>query len=274
MSDAKEFLEGWFAAFYQFDGLILVLQAFFDETGSGENDELTAVAGFVYDKEGLTAFTEAWQLEAASLSGHYRSSPCNAGQEPFRSNDWPEPRRQKLMDKLATLSADHSLAAFVVATGREDFEAARENMPNVRRYLDSPYSMCTVNVLAMVSTWAESTCPGRKVYCWFEAGGPGEKKTLELVARLIDDPETREIFSAVNGRAWIPKQDAPALCSADLLAWEWRQNVLKSQDLWTPRMNGLIETMSTQSKQILPHHITGNALTLAVVSNLFPGLFG
>ena len=45
MTDANEFLEGWFAAFYRFDGLILVLEAFFDETGSGDDDELTAVAG-------------------------------------------------------------------------------------------------------------------------------------------------------------------------------------------------------------------------------------
>ena len=271
MTDAKEFLEGWFAAFYRFDGLILVLQAFFDETGSGENDELTAVAGFVYDKEGLENFTKHWGPEVSNLSGHYRSSPCNAGQEPFRLDDWPEQRRQKLMDKLATLSADHALAAFVVATGREDFEAARENIPGIRRFLDSPYTMCAVNVLAMASSWVESARPGEKVYCWFEAGGPGEKKTVELVTRLIIDPETKDIFSFIKGRAWIPKEGAPALCSADLLAWEWRQNVLKSQDVWTPRMYLMMERMQVQSKPILPHHITGNALTRSALLNLFPG---
>ena len=274
MSKASEFLEGWFAAFYRFDGLILVLQAFFDETGGHESHEIAAVAGFVYDKPCLMAFTEAWEPKVASLSAHDRSSCCHAGQGPFRSDDWPECRRHTLMDTLATLGADQALAAFVVSTGRDDFEAAKENIPNVRKFLDSPYSMCAVSILAMVSTWAESTCPEKGAYFWFESGGPGEMDTVELVARLISDPETREAFPAIKGRAWIRKQEALALCSADLLAWEWQRNARKSPGLWTPRMEGLIEEMSVHPKKICAHHITGNELTSSALSNVFPGLFG
>ena len=128
---ASEFLEGWFAAFYRFDGLILVLQAFFDETLGGKGN-FTAVAGFVYDKAGLTEFTNAWALQVHGLSKSYRSSPCNAAKEPFDSRtDWPNERRQKLMNELATLSADHALAGFVVATGEDDYEDAMDNGPGI-----------------------------------------------------------------------------------------------------------------------------------------------
>ena len=279
MTDAKEFLEGWFAALYRFDGLILVFHAYFDETGSGENDPLTAVAGFVYDKAGLAAFTDAWEPEVSSLSGHYRSSPCNAGQAPFRSDDWDERRRHKLMDTLARLSADHAQAAFVVATGKEEFDAARENGPGIRNFLDSPYSMCVVSVLSMVSSWAKSTHPGKGVHCWFESGGPGEQTTAALVAGLFNDPETKDFFSAITGRSWIGKECAPVLCSADLLAWEWRQNALKTEEQvkkeeyqLTPRMSRfLIDRMGDQGKQIWPEHLSGDKVTVWSLSQIFSG---
>lgn len=273
MTDAKEFLGGWFAGIYRFDGLILVLHAYFDETGSGENDPLTAVAGFVFDKEGLTAFTEAWEPRVAGLSKPYRTSVCNQGEEPFGPPDWPRDARESLMKTLATLSVDHALAAFVVSTSKEDYEAARENGPGISKHLDSPYALCTMSVLEMVAAWVSHHAAGRKVYCWFESGGPGEAKAQELVGRIISDPEARADFSVIHRRSWIPKQDAPAFCCADLLAWEWRRNVLKSPDVWTPRMGYMIDQMNEQSKLITPHHITANELTKWALSKLFPGLF-
>ena len=169
MTDAKEFLDGWFAAYYRFDGLILVLQAFFDATGSGTDEHLTAVAGFVYDKEGLTAFNEAWAPKVEALSKPYRSSACHAGKGQFGPPDWCLKTRMDLMDDLATLSADHALAAFVVATENKDYEAARENAPEIKEYVDSPYGLCAMYVLAMFATWGSHNALGKKLHYWFEA---------------------------------------------------------------------------------------------------------
>ena len=257
MSTVKDFLEGCLAAFYQFDGLIFVLHAFFDETGGDEQNELTAVAGFVYDKEGLTAFTEAWEPQTRTLRGHYRSSACNGGHHPFGPPDWPHLSRERLMNKLSDLVIEHALAGFVVSTGKEDFEAAFENGPGIKKFASSPYALCAGSILSMVTSWASNDEPARKVHCWFESGGAGEREAQELAARLIGEPETQPAFSAIERRSWIPKEEAPALCSADLLAWEWRRNALVSQDAWTPRMRHMIEGMHDRSKPILPHHITG-----------------
>ncbi len=140
MDDSVEVLKSWFSVFYQFDGLIIVLKAFFDETGGDETKDLTAVAGFVYDEAGLTEFTEAWAPHITGLSKPYRTSTCNAGYDPFNQPDWPHDRRQFLMDKLATLSVDHSLAGFVTATTKRDYEEACENGPGIGGFIDSPYT--------------------------------------------------------------------------------------------------------------------------------------
>ena len=133
MSNSTEFLEGYFSVLRRFDGLILVFQAFFDETGGHTSHPVTAVAGFVYDEAGIKGFTDSWEPKVADLSKPYRTSSCNAGQEPFILPDWPEWRRQRLMDDLATISTDHALAGFVVATQKSDFEDACDNRGGPRR---------------------------------------------------------------------------------------------------------------------------------------------
>ena len=272
MNNPAEFLEGWFAAFYKFDGAILVLQAFFDETGGHETHAITAVAGFVYDKAGLTEFTEGWKPHVADLSKPYRTSSCNAAREPFQPPDWPEWRRQNLINDLAALSTKHSLAGFVVATRKCDFENALENGPGIENMIDSPYTLCVWGVLVKVSEWVSEHYPDMKVHHWLESGGYHENETRELIGRLRNMPATQTGLLNIERVTWLPKADAPAFCSADLLAWEWRQNVLKSPDQWTPRMNSMITRMNGQSKQLIADHITGQEATVRALSILLPGI--
>ena len=249
-----------------------MLQAFFDETGGDETKDLTAVAGFVYDKAGLTEFTNAWVPQVQDLSGPYRTSPCNAVKAPFSPPDWPEWRCQNLIDNLATLSADHALAGFVVATRKCDFEDALENGPGIAKLIDSPYALCLMGVLSVLSHRISEIAPGMKVYCRFEDGACHRKETQELVGRLRSNPDTQADFSNIAGCIWEPKSGVPAFCSADLLAWEWQRNVLRSPNQWTPRMNDLNKRMREHSKLIFADHITGSWATLWALSNVFPEL--
>ncbi len=272
MDDSVEVLKSWFSVFYQFDGLIIVLKAFFDETGGDETKDLTAVAGFVYDEAGLTEFTEAWAPHITGLSKPYRTSTCNAGYDPFNQPDWPHDRRQFLMDKLATLSVDHSLAGFVTATTKRDYEEACENGPGIGGFIDSPYTLCLMGVLSRVSEWVSETEQGMKVHCWCEAGGFHEREAHDLLCRLRSNTQTAADFMNIEGYSWTGKNTYPQYCSADLLAWEWQRNVLRSPDKWTPRMEYMIKRMRRQSKNIGAHHITGTGATVWAVQKIFPGL--
>ena len=161
-----------------------MLQAFFDETGGDETKDLTAVAGFVYDKAGLAEFTNAWEPQVQELAGSYRTSSCNAGAAPFSPPNWPDWRRQNLIDSLTNLTSDHALAGFVVATRKCDFEDALENGPGIAKLIDSPYALCLMGVLSLVSHWTSETAAATKVYCRFEDGGYHQKETQELVGRF------------------------------------------------------------------------------------------
>ena len=280
MRNEKEFFESWFAAFYRFEGLILMLEVFFDATGSGKNDPVLAVAGFVYDKDALMAFIDAWGPKVAGLSKPYRTSPCIAGCGAFAG--WSHKRRECLVNRLAVLSVKHALAGFVVATGKEDFEAARKIVPEVRKFLDTPYALCAANVLAMASSWASHNFPGKKLNYWFECGDYGEHEARVLVDNFLTGPETKQYFSNIGGGSWRKKEKGSAFSGADLLAWEWRQNVLlpknREQETewerrqWSPRMAYIIEKMFAQSKHIEVDYMHGDKVTRWALSKLFQGL--
>ena len=270
MTDAKEFLEGWFAAFYRFDGLILVLHAYFDETGGSEDKDVTGVAGFVYDKPGLMAFTDAWEPKVRGLSKPYRTSSCNAARGPF--SNWETGERERLMEDLASLISDHALAGFVVAMRKCDFEDAAENGPGIRRILDSPYTICLTQVLLEVSKWAMETARSEGVYCWFEDGGHHQKQAHDFVGRLSADANSRADFAGIRGWSWQPKSECVVFDSADLLAWEWQRNILRSPDRWSSRLRRIKEKMGDQ-KPIKADHMTGPKATLLALSTVLPGLW-
>lgn len=249
----------------------MVLQAFFDETGGDEKAAVTAVAGFVYDKPGLKHFIENWALKINGLSKPYRSALCNAGRPPFEPPDWPEDRRQGLMDELGQLSAGTALAGFVVATTYADYQGALENGPGIRKVIDSPYTLCTISLLSAVAQWANSFDPSKLIYCSFEAGGYHWKQAKTLIER-IPNSGGAEQFSSIAGQTWAPKEDAPAFCSADLLAWEWQRNVLRSPNQWTPRIADMFTRMRENSKPILAEHMTANSATTWALFNAVYGL--
>ena len=91
MTIYADFLKGWLAAFYRFDGYVLVLQALFDESGGKAADAVAAVAGFIFEKLDLVGFTEEWGPQISGLSKPYRSALCNAGRTLFDFPDRPEP---------------------------------------------------------------------------------------------------------------------------------------------------------------------------------------
>ena len=249
-----------------------MLQAFFDETGGDETKDLTAVAGFVYDKAGLAEFTNAWEPQVQELAGSYRTSSCNAGAAPFSPPNWPDWRRQNLIDSLTNLTSDHALAGFVVATRKCDFEDALENGPGIAKLIDSPYALCLMGVLSLVSHWTSETAAATKVYCRFEDGGYHQKETQELVGRFRSNPDTQTYYFSITDCSWHPKAEFPAFCSADLLAWEWQRNVLRSPNQWTTRLNDMMERMQGNSKPLIVDHFTGPQATLWALLHLFPEL--
>ena len=267
LSSSTAFLESWLASFYQFDGLILVLEMYSDETGSADNSPMIAVGGFVYDEAGLEEFTRVWGQQVDGLSKPYRTADCNAGDGQFILPDWPKHRCEQLMDDLATLTTKYALAGFVAGTRESEFNAALENGSGIITLVDSAYTLCVLEVLEQVSKWISDTSPDNKVNCWFESGANHQQQAGEFVERISHNQEAKSNFLNINSCSWISKGSAPALCSADLLLWEWQRNVLKSPDQWRSRTKDIFDRIPVHAT-----HLTGTGVTLRAVSNLFLGL--
>lgn len=240
-----------------------MLHAFFDETGTHAEANVTAVAGFIFEKSKLEDFGAAWSQEILGLEKPYHTGPCFHGYRPFHTPEWPRSRREALMDSLARLTARNTLAGFIAQTSRDEFEEALENGPGIKKLIVSPYTLCLLAIVSMATEWAQENGLGNNIQFWFEAGAPHEKETREFIRRLSNKSES-PVGARIHAAEWANKDEAIALNCADLLAWEWQRNVNKSPDYWTDRMKILGEGGRLQAQ-----HINATVATLWSMHNLF-----
>jgi hypothetical protein len=218
-----------------FKGRVLVIEAFFDESGDPRGKPSTIVAGFLYDANGLTGFRDQWaqRIAGLGLSRPFRASDCHHGNRDFQS--WPDPARQRVMDDLARIIVATRTAGFVSSIYNDDFTEYVERNPKAKASINSPYALCVMRCLSMVGQWADKAGYAGDVFYWFEQGAPHEKAAADFLRRTSANPELKARFR-IGGYSFIPKSGAPQLCSGDLLAWEWNRNMTVSDERWTDRM--------------------------------------
>ena len=123
-----------------------------------------------------------------------------------------------------------------------------------------------------VATWGSHNALGKKLHYWFEAGDTGQKEAKRFIGRILAHPGTNPYFLNISRGHWESKDDVPAFCSADLLAWEWRRSVLKEEEeLWTQRLKGIVHKMNCKGKHIDVENISGTKTTALALSRLLQG---
>src|SRR5258706_7676906 len=131
-AEGASYLDSWIAALGKQNGVVLAIQAFFDETWRHKVEpRYFAVAAVAFQIDGLQRFDEEWSKKIVGLRKPFRSASCFGGNKAFEDHsEWPRERRMVLLNQLADLSAQTRLAAFVVDTTVDDFDAYIKRYPN------------------------------------------------------------------------------------------------------------------------------------------------
>ena len=241
-----------------------MLQALFAETGPHGRAAVTAVGGFVFDQSNLERFAADWAPRVAGLSKPFCSASCYEGLAPFDPPEWSLARRHGLLDELAVLTAKTMLAGFVVATSVDDYREYLEMNPGAAKLIDCPYTLCVLGVLALARHWAERHSRSESIHYWFESGAAHEKEAWEFVRRITLIPKMADQFR-IASYSWIPRIAAPALCSADLLVWEWQQRFINEPKNRTDHIDIL---RRNEARPLYTEYLTAIKISHSALFNL------
>lgn len=194
------------------EGIVMVLQAYFDE--SERQGGTFAVAGFAFIPLQAQKFSEEWRR---MLGGKkcFHTTDLIALQGEFK--DFDREDADRMLRKAVGIINRRASAGFVVFCDREEFQTTA---PRTVYGWTDPYPVCAYLCMGSLGKWMRETSrPGDAAY-FFEGGGKHTGEAHHLMDLANRSPEVRE-FYRYRSHAFVGKCDAEPLQAADFLAWEW-----------------------------------------------------
>ena len=205
-------------------GLVIVLNGYFDDSGSHEGAELTCMAGYVFEPDKAIDFEKAWLpiLQSAHVE-YFRSYECWNRLKQFSKFGIAE--RDAMFGDLARLTATYALQSFVASLKQSDYEKLLEHSPKMKTFIGGPFSVALIAILDLVGQWANATKYSGDIAYWFESSNPHQEEAGNFCAMISNNPELKSRYR-MGGYGFYDKRKVVQLHTADLFAWEWQKNVL------------------------------------------------
>lgn len=229
-----EWVHGFLAARFEFDGLVAMLQGFFDESATHRGSAVTCIAGVLFDDTGLTDFTKEWHPHVNGLSKSFRTSDAVHGHGAFCS--WPSGQRAVLLDRLAGLTTNTRRLGIIASMTQADYNTYKAGCAS-SAIIPSLYVLCLATCLEMIGNLL--TTSSETVNYVFEQGDAYEAEASEFL-RLVSSKTNLKDRFRIEGYGFQDKRTVIALHAADFVAWEWQKNykdiVSGREERWTDRM--------------------------------------
>jgi len=202
--------------------VVVLLEAYFDESGSHEGAPVLCVAGFVFEKGQALKLSEEWSevLNRYELP-YFHMVDCAHGNGPFASLS----RSQRILVAANIIGIIKRRAAIGFANS-VDVEAYYELVPPNLRIAGSAYSFCVRNVLDHVGGWFHKIRFAGKSAYFFEAGHKSRSEADKVINDLFVNPLIEQVYRhGYVGHSFVLKKEAPPVQAADMLAWQWATDV-------------------------------------------------
>lgn len=201
--------------------VIVMPSAYFDESGTDSASAFTSVAGYVFEREQALEFNEEWRdaLAAAGVSA-FHMADCAHGAGEYR--EIAKPARAALAQRCIGIIKRRARIGVAVSVAQRDFA----------RFADlaiakDPYVLCLLWCLAGVEAWAAVRAPDRRFCLFFEDGHRMRHRANDAITHMeqLARSQGRGRYSSYT---FIGKTEAYPLQAADLLAWEWRAEMMNA----------------------------------------------
>lgn len=138
--------------------LIMVLQGFFDDSGSDPNSFVYILAGFVASPAQWAAFTDDWEkaLHQPPRIEYFNNNEAMGLKGQFdKSRGWTEQKRDDRLVVLARIIRKHIAEKFSVAMRHEDYRRYMHGIPVAKRMknLEHPYFMLFHEIMLCVAAF-------------------------------------------------------------------------------------------------------------------------
>lgn len=193
-----------------------LIEAYFDESGSGINSPILCVAGYVFEKDAAIMLDEEWAevLHKYHLP-YFRMSSCAHGTEPFveLKKNGETVQVEKEMIKIIKERASCGIAVTVEPSLYDRI------IPQSPNFVREAYTFCLHNCVVGVTEWLEQIKYNGKIAYFFESGHKSQGEANKYMNDLFKIPELKERHR-YGSHTFADKKEIKPLQAADLLAWQ------------------------------------------------------
>jgi hypothetical protein len=213
VTSAKQVLEFSRAFLAGRRGFVVVLQAYFDESGTHSGSPVLTVGCYYARPSVWNKWTKDWNRKKQPINV-FHANECNERNGQFEG--WSRPDRDKLViDLLPTLTA-HKLKGIVSGINLVEFEEAAKETPEIRQTVKDPYFTCFSYCMFSLLSILERDYPGDGLAVVHEQNDYREQaeKTFKFVWDVLDKHRHKMWFSFGSKEMFVPLQ------AADVLAYD------------------------------------------------------
>jgi hypothetical protein len=197
---------------------VMMIHAFFDESGTDTGSSVVCVAGYVFETEQVVRFNVEWQevLDQFGLK-FFHMVDCAHGTGEFAGRGKKE--RIEIEARCIGIIKRRALFGLVASVAESDYMEIAAG----RHGLGGAYVICLQWCITGVAAWVEKHEIQGSIAYFFEAGHALQSIANAAMNDLSMRPVIKEA-SLYNSHTFIPKSGALALQAADLLAWQWHRD--------------------------------------------------
>lgn len=207
-------------------GIIAVINAYLDETGTHDGAAITSMAAYLFDVEQAMIFTERWDEVIAKFKPrgihYFHAKDCIPVPRSNPFDVLTDQEAEGLVSSLVALIQQTARIGFVRFVTGEDWNGFCSHSPMAQRFIGSAYTACGFSCVQGIKEILDEQGYSGKVIYYFESGNEHQGELAHFLGRFQAHPQLREKYRCEDFGFYQKTTVAP-LQGADLLAWEWQR---------------------------------------------------
>jgi hypothetical protein len=191
---------------------------------------LVVVAGFIASDRQWDMIGRAWKKATKGI-GDFHMAAFMASEKEFNANDWPQPRKDRLIKTLTGIIAEHTRARIAVGVCCQAFREA--DLSQAKEYARDEYRLCCSIAIVATAEWGRNSSKRERVDFVFDHGdGKFYDETTKAYGLASTDPDIAREWK-LGSISFSNRHDAVGLQAADLIAhllYKHEVSVLRGED--------------------------------------------
>jgi hypothetical protein len=203
-----------------------LIEAYYDEsdsTSEPQKPQVLCVGGYFFESDDARLFQAEWipLLDEYGLT-HFSMADCNSQWKEFER--YSDDECIVIQTRFFEVLKKHAKAGFTASMELRH----RDLLPSSLSHgisIISPYTLCCFWCLEYARIWAPKNSFSGEFAYFFENGYTDEWEATKVIKGMFCDPWVCKKYLHASD-TFASKKKVPLLQAADILAWQWRKDVV------------------------------------------------